>query len=353
MTEADLDKLIQSISPIDTNWLERAQERQLQLTKPPGSLGRLEEIANRICAIQQNLMPSVGRASIHIFASDHGVCEEGVNAYPQSVTRQMVANFIAGGAAVNALANAADANLYIIDVGTVGDSPRNASDVNRKISGGTRNICTGPAMSKEQALEAIALGFDCVKQAVDEGAELLVCGEMGIGNTTVASALCAALTGCEPSSVCGRGAAADDNGIERKLDAVTRALRLHTGQISSPLEMLACLGGFEIAAMCGFYLGGASLRRPLLLDGFIATVAAALAMALQPAIRGYMIAGHQSTEPGHAVLLKHLHLRPLLQLDMRLGEGTGAAVAIPLVRAAVAAFCQMATFKSAGVSSVT
>lgn len=352
MTREELDALLLSIEAADPEWLHHAQQRQSELTKPPGSLGLLEAVANRICAMQKTLTPSVDRATIVIFAADHGVCAEGVNAYPQAVTRQMVANFLAGGAAINAVAHGVDAALKIVDAGVIGETFDHPSLITRRIGNGTGNICAGAAMSTAQALEGIALGIDCAKQAVAEGANLLACGEMGIGNTTIASALCAALTKTDPQLICGRGTAVDDEGLGRKRDAVARALQLHSHHLASPIDLLSRLGGFEIAAICGFCIGAAHLRMPLLLDGFIATAAAAVTVALQPTIGDYLFAGHQSAEPGHVVLLEFLRLQPLLNLDMRLGEGTGAAAAIPLVRAAVSAFCNMATFESARVSQI-
>lgn len=345
-----LDSALKSITPADVEWLRRAQDRQNSLTKPPGSLGRLEDIAAKLCAMQRTLEPSIKNPTIFIFAADHGVCQEGVNVYPQSVTRQMLANFLAGGAAINALAQSVNANLLLVDVGVLGPELNHPDLLTRRIGLGTSNICTHPAMSREQAIDAVLVGIESAETAVCSGSTLLGIGEMGIGSTTIASALCSAITKADPNIVCGRGTGCDDAALERKRQAVRRALILHTPHIADPLDLLARLGGFEIAAMCGVCIAAARLRIPVLMDGFISTAGAAIAVAMNPAIHDYLIASHQSTEPGHSAFLDHLHLLPLLQLGMRLGEGTGAAMAIPLVRGAVAAFRHMATFESAGVA---
>jgi nicotinate-nucleotide--dimethylbenzimidazole phosphoribosyltransferase len=330
-------------------WIERARARQLELTKPPLSLGRLEEVANRMAAIQETLTPKVSHPRIIVFAADHGVCAEGVNPYPQAVTAQMVANFLRGGAAINALARAAGADLQIVDAGVAHPIDREDGLIRRPIAAGTRNFCEQPAMTQEQAGAALALGIELAEQAVREGCTLLGAGEMGIGNTTAASAITAAITGLEPNVVIGRGTGADEACLRRKRSAVERALALHQGR--SPIDVLACLGGFEIGAMCGLFLGAAANRCAILVDGFIASAAAALAARINEPVRDYLIPAHVSNEPGHAALLEIIGHRPLFDLEMRLGEGTGAALAVPLVRAAVAAFTEMATFASAGVSS--
>jgi nicotinate-nucleotide--dimethylbenzimidazole phosphoribosyltransferase len=325
----------------------------LQLTKPPGSLGRLEEIANRMAAIQATLAPVVARSRIVLFAADHGVCAEGVNLYPQAVTAQMVANFLRGGAAINALAGSAGVELEIVDAGVAYDIPMATGLVRRPIAAGTKNFCVEPAMTREEATAAMALGIEMADRAAADGCTLLGIGEMGIGNTTVASAVTAVLTGMVPARVIGRGTGADDEGMARKRSAIERAMALHGSQIHDPLELLSRLGGFEIGAMCGFCLEAAANRCAVMVDGFIASAAAALAVRFHPASRDYLFQAHLSTEPGHAPLLELIGHRPLFDLEMRLGEGTGAALAIPVVRAAVAAFTGMATFASAGVSEAS
>ncbi len=344
-----LNETLARIRPVDPHWIEQARARQLELTKPPGSLGRLEEIANRVAAIQETLSPKVDRARIVLFAADHGVCAEGVNPYPQAVTAQMVANFVRGGAAINALARVAGVELEIVDAGVAHEIPETAGLVRRPLGRGTANFCQGPAMSAEQAVAALELGI-----ATSAGdAHLLGIGEMGIANSTAAAAVTAALTGLDAASVTGRGTGADDACMDRKRSAIARALALHGPQVHGPLDILARLGGFEIGGMAGLCLGAAANRRAVVVDGFIATAAAALAVRLHPAVADYLIPAHRSTEPGHAPLLEVIGHRPLLDLGMRLGEGTGAALAIPIVRAAVAAFTGMATFAAAGVSGAT
>ena len=350
MSATQVMETIERIRPVDPDWIEQARQRQLQLTKPPGSLGRLEEVANRMAAIQATLSPAVERARIILFAADHGVCEEGVNPYPQAVTAQMVLNFLHGGAAINSLARVAAVELEIVDAGVATAIPAADGLIRRPVGPGTRNFCREAAMTGGQAAAALALGMERAAQAVADGCTLLGIGEMGIGNTTSASALASAMTGMEPRAVIGRGTGADDGCMARKLSAVERALSLHRAQLSDPMELLARLGGFEVAAMSGACLGAAANRCAVLVDGFIATAAAALAVRVRETVRDYLIPAHRSTEPGHAPLLEILGHRPLLDLEMRLGEGTGAAIAVPLVRAAVEAFTRMATFASAGVS---
>ncbi len=345
-----LNATLQRIQPVDCGWIEQAKARQMQLTKPPGGLGRLEEIAGRLAAIQGTLRPSVTGPRILVFAADHGVCDEGVNPYPQAVTAQMVVNFLRGGAAINALARVAGAQLEIVDAGVAHDIPDKQGLVCRPIGRGTWNFCREPAMTLEQAEAALTLGIEMAASACAAACTLLGIGEMGIGNTTAASALTAALTGREPATVIGRGTGADAACMARKLNAVERALALHLGHISGPLDLLARLGGFEIGAMCGVCLGAAANRCAVLVDGFIAASSAAMAAKFSEPVRDYLFASHRSTEPGHEPLLDLIGQRPLLDLEMRLGEGTGAALAVPIVRAAVEAFTRMATFKSAGVS---
>ena len=345
-----LEAALGRIVPIDPRWNERAEERQLQLTKPPGSLGRLEEIAKHFAAIQQTLSPSAERPRIILFAADHGVCAEGVNPYPQAVTAQMVTNFLRGGAAINALARVSGTELRIVDVGVAYEIPDLDGLIRRPILRGTKNICKDPAMSREEAIASLCVGIEMGNEAEADDCKLLGIGEMGIGNTTSASAMTAALTGLPAASLVGRGTGADDACMERKISAVERALALHQAHLQDPLDVLARVGGFEIGAMCGVCLGGAANRCAVVVDGFIATVAAALAVRLNHNVQDYLIAAHCSTEPGHRPLLDCIGKRPLLELEMRLGEGTGGALAIPIIRAAVDAFTHMATFASAGVA---
>ena len=346
-----LEKTINEIRPVDPRWVESATRRQLELTKPPGSLGRLEEIANRCTAIRESFELTASRPRIVLFAADHGVCAEGVSAYPQEVTAQMVLNFLRGGAAINALARAGGIELKVVDVGVATPLPLSSDLISRRQAPGTRNFCEGPAMTEAEMNAALETGIELAGDSAMAGCDLLGFGEMGIGNTTAASAITAALTLQPIEALVGRGAGADDACLDRKRSAIQRALALHADSLGRPLGILRCVGGLEIAAMCGFCLGAAARRVPVVTDGFIATSAAVLAVRLCPASSGYLFASHRSTEPGHAHLLAILEQAPLLDLGMRLGEGTGAGLAMKLIQAAVAAFTQMATFATAGVSN--
>ena len=339
-----------SVRPVDSNWILRAEKRQLTLTKPPGSLGRLEEIANRCVAIAESMTPTVSRPRIVVFAGDHGVCAEGVSPYPQAVTAQMVLNFLHGGAAINALAGAAGADLRVVDAGVASAIPEHAGLLHRRIADGTRNFCVEAAMTREQTLAALQVGVDLADEAAADGRDLLGFGEMGIGNTTPASAIAALLTGLPIEAVVGRGAGADDAMLARKMAALAKAIALHGPHVHDAFDVLARVGGFEIAAMTGYCVSGAAHRRPIVVDGFIATAAAALAVRLAPNVKDYLFAAHRSIEQGHSALLDLIGQRPLLDLAMRLGEGTGGAVAMTVIRGAVAAFTQMATFESANIS---
>ncbi|HKC11727.1 MAG TPA: nicotinate-nucleotide--dimethylbenzimidazole phosphoribosyltransferase, partial [Vicinamibacteria bacterium] len=297
--------------------------------------------------------PLVARRRIVVFAADHGVTVEGVSAYPSEVTAQMVVNFVRGGAAVNALAGVANADVWVVDVGVaapVSVGSGRARLVQRRVRNGTRNMAQGPAMSEPEMLAAVAAGIEQAEQAAEDGVALLGLGEMGIGNTTAASALTAALTGLPPSRVTGRGTGVSDDGLARKIAAVERALATNAPRSDDPLDVLQKVGGLEIAGLCGLCLGGARRGRALICDGFIATAGAALAAGLCGAVADYLFAAHRSPEPGHAVLLDRIGQRPLLDLEMRLGEGTGAALAMNVIGAAVAAFTEMATFESAAVT---
>jgi nicotinate-nucleotide--dimethylbenzimidazole phosphoribosyltransferase len=346
-----IEQTLAEIRPVDPAWIAAAEKHQLELTKPPLSLGRLEEVANRIAAVRETLRPTASRPRIVLFAADHGVCAEGVSPYPQSVTGQMVLNFLRGGAAINALAGSAAIQLEVVDMGVLGELPPSVGLMNRRIAPGTRNICKEPAMTEGELTTALEAGLELAVTAAADQCDLLGYGEMGIGNTTSASAITAALTGLPVKTVVGAGTGADEACMARKCSAIERALALHAGNLADPREILRRLGGFEIAAMCGFCLGAAARRTPVVTDGFIATAAAALTVRICPAASGYIFASHRSAEKGHGPLLAILNQEPLLDLGMRLGEGTGAALAVQIIQAAVAAFTGMATFASAGVSN--
>ncbi|APD10585.1 MULTISPECIES: nicotinate-nucleotide--dimethylbenzimidazole phosphoribosyltransferase [Thermus] len=328
--------------------LEEAQKRMEDLTKPPRSLGYLEEVAVRLAAIQGRVKPELGRGAVVVAAADHGVVAEGVSAYPQEVTRQMVLNFLRGGAAINQFALAADCEVYVLDVGVMGDLPDHPRLLKAKVREGTRNLALEPALTREEAERALEAGRRAARRALAEGATLLAAGDMGIGNTTAAAALTAGLLGLPPERVVGRGTGVGEEGLRRKREAVGRALaRLRPGM--DPLGVAAELGGLELIAIAGVYLEGYAQGVPLVLDGFPVTAGALLAWKLEPGIRDHFFAGHLSREPGHRYLLEALGLRPLLDLDLALGEGTGAVLAMPLLRAA-ARILHMATFAEAGVS---
>jgi len=350
MAQTLLEATLSRIQPLEPKWLARAQARLDQLTKPRGSLGRLEELAAWYVAVRQELLPTIRKKMVVIFAGDHGVVAEGVSAYPQEVTFQMVANFVRGGAGINVLAGHVGAAVQIVDIGVNHAFTEMPGLLSRKVAPGTRNLAREAAMSREEALAALTIGIEVAQAAVAAGADILATGEMGIGNTTPAAALAAAFTGQSAAAVTGRGTGVDDATYERKVQVIEQALALHRPDPGDPLGVLAAIGGLEIAGLAGLILGAAAARRPVVVDGFIATAGAMVAVRLCPAVRDYLQAAHQSAENGHQVMLADLGLRPLLQLDMRLGEGTGAALGMFLVEAGLKIYRQMATFAEAGVS---
>jgi nicotinate-nucleotide--dimethylbenzimidazole phosphoribosyltransferase len=348
MTE--LSQILKQIEPVEQSWLAQAQQRLDSLTKPAGSLGRLEELAARYVAIRRDPMPILERKQVVVFAGDHGVVQEGVSAYPQEVTHQMVYNFLNGGAGINVLARHAGARVEVVDIGVnfrFGDLP---NLVPRKVAFGTRNLAQEPAMTREEAVRAILVGVERAEQAAALQVDALAAGDMGIGNTTPAAALAAVFTGRPVSAVTGRGTGINDTGWSHKVAVINRALAKHRPDAANPLGALALVGGLEIAGIAGLVLGAAATRLPLLLDGFIATAGALVAAALAPAVTGYLIAAHRSVEPGHQLMLDHLGLKPLFNLQMRLGEGTGAALGLTLLEAGVKIYREMATFAEAGVA---
>jgi len=326
------------IEPPDARFAERARARQRELTKPPGSLGKLETIASRLASIQRQDRPTSFGRRVVVFTANHGVVAEGVSPYPAEVTAQMVANFAAGGAAINAIARAAQADVVVVDVG---------------VSPGTRNFAREPAMTEDEMKGALERGRAEARRARAEGMALVGLGEMRIGNTTAASAVTAALTGLPPSRVTGPGTGLDEAGRRRKVEVIERALALHQLPPREPLEVLRSVGGLEIAALAGLSLEAAAQRLAIVVDGFIASAAFAVAFELEPLVKDYAFFSHLSTEPGHRALLDFLGVDPLLDLGLRLGEGTGAALAMPVLGAAVAAHNEMATFAEAGVSGKT
>jgi nicotinate-nucleotide--dimethylbenzimidazole phosphoribosyltransferase len=350
MKKAILDKTLQRIQPLNPDWLAKAQTRLDHLTKPRGSLGRLEELAAWYVAIREELLPTIARKVVVIFAGDHGVVAEGVSAYPQEVTFQMVANFVQGGAGINVLSRHVGAEVQIVDIGVNHDFAGMPGLIGRKVAPGTRNLAREAAMSLDEALAAIVCGIELAQENIAAGADVLATGEMGIGNTTPAAALAAAFTGKPAAAVTGRGTGVDEAGYRQKVAVIDRALALHQPDPGDPLGVLANLGGLEIAGLAGLILGAAAARRPVMVDGFIATAGALVATRLCPATRDYIQAAHQSAEFGHQVMLAELGLQPLLNLGMRLGEGTGAALGMSLLEAGLKIYREMATFAEAGVS---
>jgi nicotinate-nucleotide--dimethylbenzimidazole phosphoribosyltransferase len=345
-----IDETCRQVEPVDESWLAAARTRQLTLTKPVGSLGRLEEIANRLAAIQQTVTPRVTRKRIYVVAADHGVTIEGVSAYPREVTAQMVDNFLRGGAAINVLARNSGIEVKIVDAGVDADLSDRDGLIHRKVVRGTANFVCGPAMTRAEAERCVAAGIELAGEAARGEVALLSIGDMGIGNTTAASAITAALTGRDPESVTGRGTGIDDEGLARKIGTIRQALEVNSPNPGDALDVLAKVGGVEIGVMMGIVLGAAAKRLPVIADGFISSAAAALAFRLCPRVRDYLFAAHCSTEQGHPVLVDYIGEPPLLDFSMRLGEGTGAALAMHILDAAAKLLSEMATFTEAGVS---
>ena len=333
----------------DESASDAARQRQMRLTKPPGSLGRLEEAAIRLAGQQALATPSVERVYITIFAGDHGVCAEGVSAFPQAVTGQMVRNFAAGGAAISVLSRQLDANMEVVNLGTAEPLPPLEGVRDATIMAGTRNLTREPAMTADERDAALAVGDAAAARAAEAGAELFIAGDMGIGNTTSAAAVACMLLNMPPGVLTGRGTGVDDAGLIRKRDAVAAGLARH-GNDCSPLAVLGSLGGLEIAAIAAAIRGAAARRLPVLVDGFIVSVAALVAVQHSPGVAAWLHFAHRSREAGHDTILQALESTPLLDLGMRLGEGSGAAVAVPLLRSACAIQRDMATFEDAGVS---
>ena len=333
---------------LDGALLEAAKRRQAQLTKPPGSLGRLEVLGATLAAMQKTQHPQLKRVQITVFAADHGVVAEGVSAYPQAVTAEMVRNFARGGAAISVLAQEWQARLEVVNVGTVRALEALPDVLDRRLGPGTANFTRDPAMTSDQLHKALAVGYETAERAADQKVQLFIGGDMGIGNTTSATALSCALLTMPATSLTGAGTGLNAAGMAHKARVITMALTRY--QNNEPLEALRCVGGFEIAALTGAYLRCGQLRIPVLIDGFITTVAALIALRLQPRLAPWLFYAHRSTEPAHRHLLEAIKAEPLLDLEMRLGEGSGAAVALPLLRAAAALHARMATFAEAGIS---
>ncbi len=345
-----LETLIRRIGPLDVEAMRKAASRQDMLTKPQGSLGRLERLSIQVAGITGTPRPHLQHKVITTMAGDHGVVQEGVSAFPQEVTPQMVYNFLAGRAAINVLARHVGARVVVVDMGVAADLAPHPGLVDKKVAKGTQNIARGPAMSREQALQAVLNGAEVVLAELEKGLDILGTGDMGIGNTTPSAAIAAAITGRAPAEVVGRGTGVDDAGLFRKIAAVQRALAVNRPDPHDGLDVLSKVGGFEIGGLAGAILAAAAHRKPVLIDGFISTAAALIAVTLAPHVRPYLIAAHRSRERGHGIMLDWLGLEPVLDLDLRLGEGTGAALAMDIVDAACKILDEMATFAEAGVS---
>ncbi|QVM92680.1 nicotinate-nucleotide--dimethylbenzimidazole phosphoribosyltransferase [Pseudomonas entomophila] len=336
--------------PLDTAAMDQARARQQQLTKPTGSLGQLEGLAIRLAGLQGRERPTLEQVAITIFAGDHGVVEEGISAYPQAVTGQMLRNFVSGGAAISVLARQLEASLEVVDLGTVDPSLDLPGVRHLRLGAGTGNFARQAAMTDIQLAAALQAGRDSALRALEQGAQLFIGGEMGIGNTTAAAALACTLMGCPARELSGPGTGLDSAGVRHKAEVIERALVLHGLRADEPLRALGHVGGFEIAALVGAYLACAQHGLPVLVDGFICSVAALVAVRLNPQCQPWLLFAHQGAEPGHKALLAALQAEPLLALGLRLGEGSGAALAVPLIRLACALHGQMATFAEAAVA---
>lgn len=338
------------VAAIDVEAAATAESRQGELTKPPGSLGRLEKLAIRLAGMQGVVKPSLQRIHISVFAADHGVAAEGVSAFPQEVTVAMIANFSQGGAAISVLAKSLGATLEVIDVGAVSEPPELPGVISARVANGTANLAREVAMSEGQLAAALQVGREAVSRAVASKAQLFIGGEMGIANTTSATALACTLLQRPASELAGPGTGLEAAGVSHKVQVIEQALALHKEKMRLPLDVLRCLGGFEIAALCGAYIAAAQQGLPVLVDGFISTSAALMALHINPSIEPWLILSHASAEPGHAAMVEALGEKPLLDLGMRLGEGSGAASCVPLLRLACDLHNNMATFAEAGVA---
>ena len=345
-----IQEKISKIMPLDKKLIDEAQVRLDNLTKPLGSLGRLEELAKQVVGITGNLKPELKNKVIFTFAGDHGVTAEGVSAYPKEVTAQMVYNFLNGGAGINVLAKQAGARVVVADLGVCSDLKPNPKLVIKKINYGTKNMASGPAMTKEEAVKAIEAGIDIFENEYKNGIDIVGIGEMGIGNTTSASAITASFTKKPVVDITGKGTGIDEKGLENKIRVIKKAIEANKPDSSNAVDVLSKVGGFEIAGLCGVVLGAAARRIPVVVDGFISASAALVAYHIEPKVKDYLIASHRSVESGHGIILEHIGLKPILDLDLRLGEGTGAALAIPIIEASIKILTQMATFESANVS---
>ncbi|RZB36573.1 MAG: nicotinate-nucleotide--dimethylbenzimidazole phosphoribosyltransferase [Desulfobacteraceae bacterium Eth-SRB2] len=353
--DISIKKIVEGIEPLDEKWMVKARERTAQLVMPTRALGRLHDISERLCGIQKTLKPKIDRKAVLVMAGDHGVVEEGVSAYPQEVTGAMVQTFLAGGAGINAISRHIGSDVQVIDMGIIPDLDTDSGDgghglLKRKVSHGTANLAREPAMTHEMADKAILTGFQLATDLFRKGVEILGTGDMGIGNTTPSAAIGAVITGKTPEQMVGRGTGIDDNSLINKREVVTRGIQVNNPDPRDGLDVLSKVGGFEIGGIAGCVLAGAFHSRPVVIDGFISTAGALIAHTLCPLVTEYIFAGHRSEEAGHGVMLKYLGLEPILDLGMRLGEGTGGALAMSVMEGAIRVFNEVLTFEEAGVT---
>jgi len=348
-----ISQVTKKIRLLDDKLLEKTQVKLDSLTKPLGSLGRLEELAKQIAGITGKENPVLKNKVIFTLAADHGVTEEGISAYPKEVTAQMVYNFLKGGAGINVLANHAKAKVVVVDIGVASKLKSSSKLVIKKINYGTKNMSKGPAMTREEAIKAIETGIEIFESEFKKGIDITGTGEMGIGNTTAASAITASITQKPVEEITGRGAGLNDEGLNNKIRVIKKSLAINNPDRNDPIDVLSKVGGFEIGGLAGIILAAASKKVPVVIDGFISGSAALIAYAIEPKTKDYMIAAHCSVEKGHKIILEYIGLKPLLDLNLRLGEGTGAALGINIAEAATKILTQMATFKSAKVSERT
>jgi nicotinate-nucleotide--dimethylbenzimidazole phosphoribosyltransferase len=349
-----IKRIVEGIEEIDYSYLEKTQKRLDSLTKPKGSLGRLEELAKRIVEITKNQNPSLENKVIFTMAGDHGVTQEGVSAYPSEVTAQMVYNFLRGGAGINVLARHVGARVIVVDMGVAEKlqiaNCKMQNFIDKKINYGTKNIAKEPAMTREEAIRSIEAGIEVFEKELSRGIDIVGTGDMGIGNTTASSAIASVIMAKSVEDMTGRGTGIDDQALSHKVKVIKKAIRINKPNARDGIDVLSKVGGYEIGGLVGVILAGAQNRVPIVIDGFISGAAALIAYQLEPKVKDYMIAAHCSVEKGHRIILDFMGLRPLLDLDLRLGEGTGAALGISIVEAGIKILTQMATFKSAGVS---
>ncbi len=348
-----LDTVIKGIKPVDRGWRVKARRRLNDLAIPLNSLGSLLDLAEQLAAIKETMTPSVTRKMVVTMAGDHGVVAEGVSAFPQEVTPQMVRNFVAGGAAINVLAGAASAGVTVVDMGVAADFTdlvEQKKILGYKVAHGTQNMARGPAMTRKQAVEAVEVGIEIASSLIESGIELLGTGDMGIGNTTPSSAILAVFSGKSPQLVTGRGTGIGDSALNNKIRVIEQAISINKPDPKDALDVLSKIGGFEIGGIAGLVLGAAYYRIPVVIDGLISSAGALVAKNLAPTAADYMIAAHRSVEPGHQYMLEELGLKPILNLNLRLGEGTGAALAFPIIEAASRIIHKMLTFTDAGVT---